>query len=180
MRQTLPSDDIHASVERALHDVLADKYTVLIDCESERGVLPPDVREHVGGDLGRTILRACAEDKTRLESAIVLLYGDIETCASIRGSINGAFPVIAMVPTERHVTLYRDDEVIATFGKVPHKPWIFLRVALDIAGEAGKGAVVLSYAGPYGNTAIHDGIPTSFPLQDRVGYRPPSSVDIAT
>ncbi|AKC68942.1 hypothetical protein MB84_04895 [Pandoraea oxalativorans] len=168
LHQTLPSDDIHASVEQALHDVFADKYTVLIDCESERGVLPPDVREHVCSDLGEAILCACAEDPTRLESAVVLLYGDVEMCTSIRGAINEAFPVVAMVPTERHVTLYRDDEVIATFGKVPHKPWTFLRVALGIAGKAGKGAEVLSYAGAHGMAAMLDAIPTSFPLQDRV------------
>ncbi|VVD91151.1 hypothetical protein PCO31010_01651 [Pandoraea commovens] len=169
LRQTLPSDDIHAPVRQALYNVLADKYTVLIDCASERGVLPPDVRERVCGDLGRAILRACVKDPTRLESAVVLLYGDAEACASTRALINEAFPVIVMVPTERDVTLYRDDEVIATFGKVPHKPWTFLRVALDIAGEAGKGAEVLSYAGPYGDAAMHDAIPVSFPLQDRVG-----------
>ncbi len=160
---------MHAQVRQTLYNVLADKYTVLIDCESERGVLPSDVRERVCGDLGRAILRACVEDPTRLESAVALLYGDVEMCASVRASINEAFPVIVMVPTERDVTLYRGDEVIATFGKVPHKPWTFLRVALDIAGEAGKGAEVLSYAGPCGDAAMHDAISVSFPLQERVG-----------
>jgi len=166
LSQSLPSDDIHAPVNHALHDVLADKYTVLIDCVSERGVLPPDVRERVCDDLGSAILRACAEDPTRLESAVVLLYGDVEMCGSVRASINEAFPVIAMVPTGRHVTLYRDDEVIATLGKGPHKPWTSLRVALEIAGKIGKGAEVLSYAGPYGDAAMLDAIPTRFPLQE--------------
>ncbi|VVE45462.1 hypothetical protein PPN31114_04388 [Pandoraea pneumonica] len=166
-QSVMPSDRLHTGIKETLQRVLADKYVVLIDYRSERGMPPADVLQRLPHDLRVVLDRAAVADAEIPANALAIAYAGEVPFSSIRGALAGTMPTVGFVQDSGNPVVFVDiDDARHLIQRNPHTATTFVNSALCIAKECGKGAEVVSYDGALTQAAVDEGFNATFPLRE--------------
>ncbi|MGC7405867.1 hypothetical protein ACPWR0_17900 [Pandoraea pneumonica] len=164
---SVPSDKIHLGIKETLRSVLADRYVILVDCQYEGDLPPADVLQRLPHDLRVVIDRAAVADAKIPADTLVIVHGSEASFGSIRSALAGTVRTTGFVQENGNPAVFVDvDDARHLIKQNPHSAATFVNFALRIAKEYGKGAEVVSYDGPFTQSATDDGYGATFPLRE--------------